>query len=106
LAQAEADNVLKSPMPEFQGLCAIRDIVDEHNIDDINLVKPGIGETTRVLLRRVPWKILVDRMDNPHLAHVLLLAKERKVPVEERQGLPYSCCGLIKPQRLNSKESK
>lgn len=24
----------------------------------INFVKPGVGETTRVLLRRVPWKIL------------------------------------------------
>lgn len=30
-------------------------------MDDINLIKPEIGETTRVLLRRVPWKVLIDK---------------------------------------------
>ncbi|MNR32565.1 hypothetical protein D3C85_1501610 [compost metagenome] len=62
---------------------------------DINLIKPGVGETTRVLLRRVPWRILVDRMDNPHIRHILLLAEARGVPVEVYPGLTYSCCGLI-----------
>ncbi len=31
----------------------------EYGIGDVNLVKPGVGETTRVLLRRVPWLVLV-----------------------------------------------
>ena len=29
-------------------------------IDNINLIKPGVGETTRFLLRRLPWKIIVN----------------------------------------------
>ena len=55
-----------------------------YGIGDVNLVKPGVGETTRVLLRRVPWKVLV-RAGAPaaDLAHVRLLAQRRGVPVEE-----------------------
>ncbi|MNE86395.1 hypothetical protein D3C80_1834910 [compost metagenome] len=66
-------------------------------MDNINLIKPGVGETTRVLLRRVPWKIIVDTKYNPNLRHIMLLAEERGVPVEEYPGLAYSCCGIIKP---------
>lgn len=37
-----------------------------YKISDVNLIKPGVGETTKVLLRRVPWMILVNDMDNPN----------------------------------------
>lgn len=50
-----------------------------------------------MLLRRVPWKILVNDVDNPNLASILLLARDRGVPVEGYPDLTYSCCGLIKP---------
>ncbi|GJM70564.1 hypothetical protein HMSSN036_27800 [Paenibacillus macerans] len=81
----------------WKGMSDIRRIQLDFGIDDVNLVKPGVGETTRVLLRRVPWKILVDRLDNPSLQHILLLAGERGVPVETYDDLTYSCCGIIKP---------
>ncbi|MBY9080087.1 cysteine protease StiP family protein [Paenibacillus sp. HN-1] len=94
----KAAAILASP-PEvtWQGLADIEAIRERYGIADINLVKPGVGETTRVLLRRVPWKILVDRPDNPHLRHIRLLAEDRGVPIEVFPGLTYSCCGLIKP---------
>jgi hypothetical protein len=81
----------------WKGLQDILRIQQDYGIADVNLVKPGVGETTRVLLRRVPWKILVDRLDNPNLRHILLLAKDRNVPVEVYPDLTYSCCGIIKP---------
>ncbi|MFC4598479.1 cysteine protease StiP family protein [Cohnella hongkongensis] len=81
----------------WQGERDIRSIQRDFGIADINLVKPGVGETTRVLLRRVPWKILVDDADNPNLAPILMLAADRGVPVEEYPDLTYSCCGIIKP---------
>jgi len=85
--------------PDWAGWTAVERIVDEYGIGDRNLVKPGVGETTRVLLRRVPWKVLV-RAGAPaaDLAHVRLLAQRRGVPVEEVAGLPYSCVGLIHPR--------
>ena len=50
-----------------------------------------------MLLRRLPWLVLVrpDRRDM--LAHLLLLAKERGVDVLDYPDMPYSCVGLVKP---------
>ena len=68
-------------------------------IDNINFIKPGIGETTRVLLRRVPDKILVTNFNDKELEHILILAKEKKVEVEEYPLMAYKCCGIIKNMR-------
>ncbi|MFB9555011.1 phosphoribosyltransferase [Streptomyces roseoviridis] len=84
--------------PTWEGWAAVERISEEYGIHDVNLVKPGVGETTRVLLRRVPWKILAQRSAGADLAHVRLLAEQRGVPVEEVDELPYSCVGLIHPQ--------
>lgn len=81
-----------------KGVDEVCAIAKEFGIDDINLVKPGIGETTRVLLRRVPWKVLIDEAcrDDDSLRHVLRLAQEKGVPVEYYPLRHYKCCGMIK----------
>ncbi|MEJ8657001.1 MULTISPECIES: phosphoribosyltransferase [Streptomyces] len=84
--------------PTWVGWAAVERISEEYGIHDVNLVKPGVGETTRVLLRRVPWKILAKRGAGADLDHVRLLAAQRGVPVEEVDDLPYSCVGLIHPR--------
>ncbi|MGW0463876.1 phosphoribosyltransferase [Streptomyces sp. NPDC003027] len=84
--------------PTWEGWAAVERISEEYGIHDVNLVKPGVGETTRVLLRRVPWKILAQRGAGADLDHVRLLAAQRGVPVEEVDELPYTCVGLIHPQ--------
>lgn len=84
--------------PTWEGWAAVERISEEYGIHDVNLVKPGVGETTRVLLRRVPWKILAKRGAGADLAHVRLLAEQRGVPVEEVDELPYTCVGLIHPK--------
>jgi hypothetical protein len=82
----------------WEGWAAVERISAEYGIGDVNLVKPGVGETTRVLLRRVPWKILVSPDARAELAHVRLLAAQRDVPIEVVPTLPYSCVGLIHPR--------
>ncbi|MEE1792699.1 phosphoribosyltransferase [Streptomyces sp. BE308] len=84
--------------PTWEGWAAVERISEEYGIHDVNLVKPGVGETTRVLLRRVPWKILAQRGAGADLEHIRLLAAQRGVPVEEVDELPYTCVGLIHPQ--------
>ncbi|MEV6947833.1 phosphoribosyltransferase [Streptomyces sp. NPDC051172] len=84
--------------PTWEGWAAVERISEEHGIHDVNLVKPGVGETTRVLLRRVPWKILARAGAGADLDHVRLLADQRGVPVEEVAELPYTCVGLIHPK--------
>ena len=80
------------------GIDEVNIIANNFNITDINLIKPGIGETTRVLLRRVPWKVLADGkyINNNELTHILKLAKEKNIPVETYPMKHYKCCGIIR----------
>ena len=89
--------------PTWEGWAAVERIAEQFGIPDVIMVKPGVGEATRVLLRRVPWRVLVspDRLDD--LAHVLALAEARGVPVQEMAGLPFSCVGLVRPVRTGEK---
>ncbi|MHA6615606.1 cysteine protease StiP family protein [Pseudonocardia sp. DLS-67] len=81
---------------DFAGWAAVDRIVREYGVGDANLVKPGVGETTRVLLRRVPWRVLVSAgAPAADLAHIRLLAGRLGVPVDEVTDLPYSCVGIV-----------
>ncbi len=80
------------------GLEEVKEIVASFSIDDINLVKPGIGETTRVLLRRLPWKILIGTQwqSDQALAHIRRLAWEKGVEIIPYPLRHYKACGLIR----------
>lgn len=98
-ACAQAKELLAADRsPTWEGWAAVERISEEYAIHDVNLVKPGVGETTRVMLRRVPWKVLARAGAGSDLDHVRLLAEQRGVPVEEVDGLPYTCVGLIHPK--------
>jgi len=82
---------------DFKGIDEAIEIQHKFGIDDINKVKPGVGETTRVLLRRVPYKVLVNKNANPkYLQHIIRLAEEKNVPVEYYDFKRYNVCGLIR----------
>ncbi|MBP0974370.1 MAG: cysteine protease StiP family protein [Oscillospiraceae bacterium] len=81
----------RSPIAE------VEEIARHFGIADINFVKPGIGETTRVLLRRIPWKILVHSLDDTaFLGHIYQLAEEKQIELEVYPFRHYRACGLIK----------
>ncbi|WP_097246422.1 phosphoribosyltransferase domain-containing protein [Nocardia amikacinitolerans] len=82
--------------PTWTGWSSVEKVRAEYGIASVNFVKPGVGETTRVLLRRVPWRVLVREADAPEHAHIRMLAAARGVPVEVVPDLAYSCMGLIK----------
>jgi hypothetical protein len=84
--------------PSWRGRVEVADLAARYGIGDANLVKPGVGETTRVLLRRVPWKVLMRREAVDELQHIVLLAAQRGVEIELLDELGYSCVGLIHPQ--------
>ena len=83
--------------PTWAGWAAVEAISTAYGINDVNLVKPGVGETTRVLLRRVPWRVLMRPDAADELGHVTLLARQRGVEIIEVDDLAYSCVGLIHP---------
>lgn len=93
---AEARALAAEPVapPTWSGWAAVEEIGRRYGIADPNRIKPGVGESTRVLLRRKPERLLV-RDEGPDVAHLLQLAAERDVPVERFTEMPYSSCGLI-----------
>lgn len=77
------------------GLAETKEIAKIFGVSDINLVKPGIGETTRVLLRRIPRLILVDKLGSTLTAHIEELAAEKGVEIREYPLRCYHACGII-----------
>ena len=80
------------------GLEEVKRLAGIYKISNLNYIKPGIGETTRVLLRRVPWKVLISEhySNECELNHIIQLAKEKSVPIEYTHINSYKCCGIIK----------
>jgi hypothetical protein len=71
-------------------------IKERFGIEDENLIKPGIGEATRVLLRRLPERVMVRDPSTPEVAHLLQLAREKEVQWDVDPSLPYQAISLIK----------
>lgn len=86
----------RTEKPTWSGWKIVDALKEEFAITNLNLIKPGVGETTRVLLRRVPWAVLINPTKMENLHHILMLAEERNVQIIERADLPYSCVGIIK----------
>ena len=82
---------------ESYGMDEVIKISIDFNIKDINFIKPGIGETTRVLLRRVPDVILISENALPKcISHIIKLAEEKEVPIIYYPLKQYQACGIIK----------
>jgi len=88
--------------PEWKGMKDVQAIMADYEIENIHFVKPGIGETTRVLLRRIPWKILLREdvsKDDLDIQHIVQLAAEKNIPIERFPLQAYKCCGIIQDMR-------
>lgn len=80
----------------FKGIDEVKAIGEKYGISDVNKIKPGVGETTRVLLRRMPYKVLIrPNTDDKYLKHILQLCEEKHIPVEEYPFQKYNICGII-----------
>ncbi|MBR3051806.1 MAG: hypothetical protein IKG61_10190, partial [Selenomonadaceae bacterium] len=87
--------IIDSKLEFNSGLDEVKKIAADFKIDDVNLIKPSIGEATRVLLRRLPWKILVQSLNDKNLEHLYQLAEEKGVKLEIYPLKNYKACGLI-----------
>lgn len=96
--QLQTEKQQASAAASGYGIDEVRALAEVFGVSDLQLIKPGIGETTRVLLRRVPWKVLIDARyrNNPELGHIVRLAEEKQVPIEFYPLRHYKCCGIIK----------
>ncbi len=61
----------------------------------VGLLKPGLGEATRVLLRRVPRQLVLQSADDPDSRPLLGLAREKGVPCVFEATLPWRAVAFI-----------
>jgi ribosomal protein L7Ae-like RNA K-turn-binding protein len=82
----------------IKGIDEVKEIQETYNIKDFNKIKPGIGETTRVLLRRIPQIVLIDpdRLPEKYYKHIIQLCKEKKVVYKFQALKLYGVVGIIK----------
>ena len=76
----------------------INRIAELHGIDNLNLIKPGIAEATRVVLRRRPRKVFLQNAEDPDLAALVHLCQTDRIEMEicaETTG-PWRAITLIR----------
>lgn len=94
----EAPEEPEDPGVRGAGVEEARAICRAFGLEGLGAVKPGIGEATRALLRRVTWKLLVHSLeDEAYLGHLYQLSREKGVPVEVYPLGSYRACGLLRP---------
>jgi len=64
-----------------QSEAVVRRLAEQFDISSVNRIKPGIAEATRAVLRRVPDHVLVRAIDDPDVALLVHLAREKGIAV-------------------------
>jgi len=70
-------------------------VIETFNIDDINKIKPGVAEATRVMLRRIPRVLMLKDVSDPDVRHLKVLASEKDVTILEDPSMPFSAMAII-----------
>jgi hypothetical protein len=91
------------PLPILDG-AARRDRINhylakirqEYGIVNMNYIKPGVLEASRVMLRRVPGLLLLRDSNNEDVVHLRLLAAEKGVPIQYDADMPFNATALIR----------
>lgn len=96
--QINKEEVKPHPLyTDFDSDCVVQHIMHKFGVNSVNKVKPGIGEATRVLLRRNP-KAVILRVpeDFPDVVHLVQMCREKNVPILHSNGLGYYyACSII-----------
>lgn len=82
---------------DSRAACAalVEGLMAEFAVANRNRIKPGIAEATRAVLRRLPEAVFVRDPGDPEVAHLLHLAAQMHIPVQERELGNYRAVTLI-----------
>lgn len=90
-----ADNSMDKQQVQQQSADFIKQLKQTYQINNVNLIKPGIGEATRVLLRRLPDLLILKNLAAEQTRHLVMLAKEKQVPIIHNPAMPYQATAII-----------
>ncbi len=95
---SQHQNPIKLNLQQLQAISQqfLQWIASRYGITHHNYIKPGIGEATRVLLRREAKLLLLQDLDSEATRHLRWLAEFKSVPIAVITDLPYRAAALIK----------
>lgn len=105
LAEVESrlPSLRQSAIPEFNAPLArekmslwLNQLVSEFEIRNLNLIKPGVCEATRALLRRSASRLLIKDRSDINSLHLVHLADKNQIPIEIREEMPFMATVLIR----------
>lgn len=71
-------------------------LTDRYAISHTHYIKPGVGEASRVFLRREARLLLLQNLNSETTQHLRWLAESKKIPIELMPNSPYRAVALIK----------
>lgn len=74
---------------------ALSTYAQAYGVPDINLLKPGVGEATRVMLRRNPRLLVVKDRSNADVKHLIALAWMNNITIVDDPQLPCNALAII-----------
>jgi hypothetical protein len=81
-------------------LALLQWLTEHYGVSHANYIKPGIGEATRVLLRREARQLLLRDLHSEATRHLRWLAESKSIPITVFSELPYQAVALIKELQL------
>lgn len=85
---------LPTEPPDWRGLAKVS-VIARLMGTPVGMVKPGVCEATRVLLRRRPRLVVVRDRQADNVRHLLVLADEKGVEVREEPQLGFDAVGVV-----------
>jgi hypothetical protein len=73
----------------------VESMLATYKISNRNYFKPGLGETTRMLIRRNPDYIIINEHYLSSLEHILLLSNLKNIKILVQNDMPVPCVGII-----------
>lgn len=80
----------------------LQQLMETYHYPNMNYIKPGVNEATRVMLRRYPEKLFIQNMYDNNVQHLVQLANEKNIEIEVVPDMPYRAVALIKAVALDN----
>ncbi len=96
LVLVKADGGKNAGMQKEDALNYLSSTQEKYSVSDINRIKPGIAEATRVMLRRVPDLLILRDLASKDSLHLVKIAEEKGIDIVTDTSMPYGAVALIK----------
>lgn len=80
----------------------LQQLMENYHYPNMNYIKPGVNEATRVMLRRYPKKLFIQNINDNNVEHLVQLANEKNIEIEVVTDMPYRAVALIKAVALEN----